>query len=68
MTRPTSIILPTADGDQRPTRLPPNHRALHVIVPEDAHRAAKVAAAQSGMRFRHFMIHLLRQAQPLPPQ
>jgi hypothetical protein len=45
----------------------PDYRILHVVVPEDAHRAARVAAAQSGMFFKDFVIRLLRSADPIPP-
>lgn len=69
MSQPSNELAASpADRTTHPNQLPPEHRALHVIVPEDAHRAAKIAAAQSGMRFRHYMIQLLRQAQPISPQ
>ena len=38
---------------------------LHMTVPEAAKRQAKVAAAQSGMPFKHYMTRLMLQAKPM---
>ena len=39
--------------------------ALHVIVPVQAKRQAKIAAEQSGMRFKDFIARLLVNSTPL---
>ena len=49
------------------TRPVPKTRVLHAIVPADAHRQARVAAAASELPFREFLTHLLRKAQPIRP-
>ena len=38
---------------------------LHVVVPEAAHRQAKVAAAKSGIPFKTYMAKLLLTAEPI---
>ncbi len=49
------------------TRPVPKTRVLHAIVPADAHRQARIAAAASELPFREFLTHLLRKAQPIRP-
>jgi hypothetical protein len=40
-------------------------RAIHVLVPEDAHLQARRAALESRMPFRIYMGHLMSAAQPI---
>lgn len=46
----------------------PRERAVHLLVPEEAHRRAKLAAVSSGIPFKEFMARLMLAAQPLTPQ
>lgn len=48
---------------RRCTKEPLSH--LHVVVPEAAHRQAKVAAAKSGIPFKLYMAKLLMTAEPI---
>lgn len=38
---------------------------LHMLVPVEARRRAKLAAIASGLSFRDYVTHLLSQAQPV---
>ena len=43
----------------------PKERALHVLVPEEAHLRARMAAVMSRLPFKHFMAHLMMSATPI---
>lgn len=51
------------ERSRRSTKEPLSH--LHVVVPETAHRHAKVAAAKSGIPFKLYMARLLMTAEPI---
>ena len=57
------------ENEQESDTLNPEGRecVLCMTVPEAARRQAKVAAAQSGMPFKHYMTRLMLQAKPVPP-
>ena len=43
----------------------PKERALHVLVPEETHLRARMAAVISRVSFKHFMAHLMMSAVPI---
>lgn len=64
-TRPPTKQQPVAQTTRpRPV---PTTRVLHAIIPADAHRQARIAAAASDMRFKEFLTLLLRKAEPIRP-
>ena len=54
--------VPTRRGDQGAKKV----RALHVLVPEEAHLHARRAALDSRLSFKAFMARLLLAAKPIP--
>ena len=52
----------TRHGDQGAKKV----RALHVLVPEEAHLHARRAALDSRLSFKAFMARLLLAAKPIP--
>jgi len=53
-------MLPTTDSIPKP-----KERALHVLVPEEAHLRARMAAVISRVPFKHFMAQLMMSAMPI---
>lgn len=40
---------------------------LHVVIPLEAHRRARIMAVRSGMLLKSYLAELLMQAEPLGP-
>ncbi len=57
----------SGQGPGQPRASNQKERALHVLVPEDAHCQARIAAVASRMTFKAFMARLMSEAKPLPP-
>ncbi len=56
---------PSIKTPARKTRhLPPGHRVLHVTVPEKIFNAAKAKALLLGIDWPHFVVQLLKEADP----
>ena len=71
MRRPQLRPRPPAKRSAEPQAVPsslrpvPKSRILHAVIPADAHRQARIAAAASDLRFKEFLTVLLRKAQPI---
>lgn len=65
--RPPAKQQPVAQTTPSRPRPVPSTRILHAVIPADAHRQARIAAAASDMRFKEFLTLLLRKAQPIRP-